>query len=162
MKEQLSAYIDGEFDLDQADHLVANAKSDGEMRQAWQTYHLIGDVMRGEDVAKQSSVDAILAAIDEEPTVLAPNASTQEKLLPSKTDTNKLPAVWSVAASVAAVFFVGLMLLQDQSLNSQDGLAVEMAENETSDYLAAHQQHAPSSTAYFIQNASFSGKQKAK
>jgi len=68
--------------------------------------------------------------------------------------------IWSIAASVAAVFFVGLMLLQDQTFNSPDAMAVEMAENETTDYLAAHQQHAPSSTAYFIQNASFSGKKK--
>jgi len=66
MKEQLSAYMDGEFDHDNAEHLVATAKSNGEMRQAWQTYHLIGDVMRGEPAMTTEFSDRILAAIDQQ------------------------------------------------------------------------------------------------
>jgi sigma-E factor negative regulatory protein RseA len=46
MKHQLSALIDGELDLANAEQLIKAAKADGELNQAWAHYHLIGDAMR--------------------------------------------------------------------------------------------------------------------
>ena len=51
MKDQLSALIDGEFDLDGASHLFSSIKKGGELKQSWAQYHLIGDVMRGESAS---------------------------------------------------------------------------------------------------------------
>ena len=47
MKNQLSALIDGEFELEDSDHILTAMKSGGEVKEAWQHYHLIGDAMRG-------------------------------------------------------------------------------------------------------------------
>ncbi len=44
-KEKLSALMDGEL-VDKA--LIQELEQDQESRDAWQNYHLIGDVMRGE------------------------------------------------------------------------------------------------------------------
>lgn len=154
MKEQLSALMDGEFDTSNADHLLIVAKSDGELRRAWNAYHMIGDVMRGEHAYHSNITNRIMDAIDSEPTVLAPVAAqvTQVKLQESLF---KKTAFWSVAASVTAVMFVGLMLLQQQKSEQNLLSPVEIAENLPSEYLTAHQTYAPNGAAYYIQNVSY-------
>ncbi len=154
MKEQLSALIDGEFDTNNADHLLIVAKSDGELRRAWNTYHMIGDVMRGDSVFETQMTSRIMAVLDQEPTVIAPQAvrSVQEN---AEKSMFKKTAFWSVAASVMAVMFVGLMLLQQQSADQSIMNPVEIAENLPSEYLTAHQTYAPNGAAYYIQNVSF-------
>lgn len=154
MKEQLSALMDGEFDTSNADHLLIVAKSDGELRRAWNAYHMIGDVMRGEHAFHSNITNRIMDAIDSEPTVLAPAAAqaTQVKLQESLF---KKAAFWSVAASVTAVMFVGLMLLQQQKSEQNLLSPVEIAENLPSEYLTAHQTYAPNGAAYYIQNVSY-------
>jgi len=70
MKEQLSALIDGEFDTSNADHLLIVAKSDGELRRAWNAYHMIGDVMRGDSVLHSQVTNRIMEALEHEPRLL--------------------------------------------------------------------------------------------
>lgn len=154
MKEQLSALIDGEFDTSNADHLLIVAKSDGELRHAWNAYHMIGDVMRGEHVYHSKFTHRIMDALENEPTVLAPAAAqaTQAKIQRS---VFRRPAFWSVAASVTAVMFVGLMLLQQQKTEQTLMNPIEIAENLPSEYLAAHQIYAPNGASYYIQNVSY-------
>jgi sigma-E factor negative regulatory protein RseA len=154
MKEQLSALIDGEFDTNNADHLLIVAKSDGELRRAWNTYHMIGDVMRGDSVFETQMTSRIMAALDQEPTLIAPQAvrSVQEN---AEKSMFKKTTFWSVAASVMAVMFVGLMLLQQQTADQNIMNPVEIAENLPSEYLTAHQTYAPNGAAYYIQNVSF-------
>lgn len=154
MKEQLSALIDGEFDTSNADHLLIVAKSDGELRRAWNAYHMIGDVMRGDSVLHSQVTNRIMEALEHEPTIIAPAAvrsskSNAEKSLFKKT------AFWSVAASVTAVMFVGLMLLQQQKSDQNMMSPVEIAENLPNEYLTAHQTYAPNGAAYYIQNVSY-------
>jgi len=75
--EQLSALLDGELD----DHGVVRAcaawRQQGDVREIWHTYHLIGDVLRSEDLASTARRDAVFlqglrARLAEEPAVLAP------------------------------------------------------------------------------------------
>lgn len=154
MKEQLSALIDGEFDVENANHLLLAAKSEGELKRAWVNYHLIGDVMRGEMQSECPMAQRVLAALDNEPTVIAPTQAKTNQLGAAK-QSYKSPVFWSVAASVAAVMFVGLMVLQQQSLDQTTLAPIEIAENLPAEYLAAHQTYAPNSAAYYIQNASY-------
>jgi sigma-E factor negative regulatory protein RseA len=170
MRDQLSALIDGELEIESADHLIASAKAGGELKHCWAHYHLIGDVMRHEVNMSQGFSNRVMSALDAEPIIFAPNASNisssiQEAGLqasihgPSRASSlaryrafsnNK---VWSVAASVAAVMFVGVMVLQ---LNQTEELApVEIAQSVPTEYLQAHQAAAPNGAAYYIQNASF-------
>ena len=166
MKDQLSALIDGELEINSADHLLASAKAGGELKQCWAHYHLIGDAMRGEMNTHHSLCGRVMSALDAEPTVLAPN-----RLQELATDnTDSLPAagaslavanknkLWSIAASVAAVMFVGVMVLQ---LNQTEELMpVEIAQSVPTEYLQAHQAAAPNGAAYYIQTASYTEQAK--
>lgn len=155
MKEQLSALIDGEFEIDNAAHLLLAAKSEGELKQAWVCYHLIGDAMRGDLMPHNHMTSRVLELLDNEPTVLAPRAVANHKSVPDVKRVQKRPVVWSVAASVVAVMFVGLMLLQNQSVEQNLVSPMQLADAIPAEYFVAHQTYAPNHTAYYIQNASY-------
>ena len=169
MKDQLSALIDGEFDINSAEHLIASVKTGGELKQCWMHYHLIGDVMRGESHMRQDFSARLMIDLENEPIIFRPNASANitsnegasigasSRLSFLQTQYAKNSKVWSVAASVAAVMFVGVMVLQ---FNQSEELApMEIAQSVPMEYLQAHQAAAPNGTAYYIQNASFSEQQ---
>lgn len=71
----LSAFLDGE--AAEADRACARWRDDAAARRAWHTYHLIGDVMRSEELAASPAHDAtflvgLRARLAAEPVVLAP------------------------------------------------------------------------------------------
>ena len=79
--EQLSALADGELDEASVARVCARWRADAPAQASWHAYHLIGDVLRSEDLAGVPGRDrACLARLRErlvnEPVVLAP-ASTQ-------------------------------------------------------------------------------------
>lgn len=149
MKDQLSALMDGEFAVADSEHLISSAKSGGEMKDSWASYHLIGDAMRGEAYLSHNFSRRVMTAIEAEPTVLAPVVSNA-KVAPFKST-----KFWSVAASLAAVMFVGMMILQLQFNQSDELSPIEIAQSLPVEYISAHQAAAPSGAAYYIQNASY-------
>jgi sigma-E factor negative regulatory protein RseA len=158
MKDQLSALIDGEIELEGSEHIVTAMKSGGELRESWRHYHLIGDAMRGDVDMPSALSDKIMQALEAEPTVLAVNRNSAESQEAQKKPANHVygkTKVWSVAASVAAVMFVGLILLQQQFISSEDLSPIEIAQSVPMEYLRAHQSIAPSGSTYYIQTASF-------
>jgi len=75
--ERLSALVDGEVDAAAATAACAHWKDDGEARRAWHAYHLIGDVLRSEDLASSPARDlgflvSLRARLTVEPVILAP------------------------------------------------------------------------------------------
>jgi sigma-E factor negative regulatory protein RseA len=168
MKDQLSALIDGEFDIASSEHLITSAKSGGELKSCWAHYHLIGDAMRGEVHMSHDFSHRVMSALEVEPTVLAPNA-TAATPISIKKPAYKTTQFWSVAASVSAVMFVGVMVMQQQLNQPQQAVAVQVAEqlapveiaqSVPTEYLQAHQAAAPSSAAYYIQTASYTEQSK--
>lgn len=145
MKEQISALMDNDLALEDAEFLMTALKANGEASKSWATYHLIGDVMRGNKVLRHDLTASIMQEIAKQPTVLAPKPSLFK---------NKQVA-FSVAASVAAVFFVGMVVLHQQSQEANVA-PIEIAQAMPAEYLRAHQSMSPSNAAYFIQPASFS------
>ena len=145
MKEQISALMDDDLVLEDAEYLMTALKANGEVAKSWATYHLIGDVIRGNKVLRHDMTASIMQEIAKQPTVLVPK---------SRLAKNK-QVVWSVAASVAAVFFVGLVLLHQQSQEASVA-PIEIAQAVPAEYLRAHQSMSPSNAAYFIQPAAFS------
>ena len=97
MKEKLSALIDGELQSDTLHAHLGRLRADPELRGAWDTYHLIGDALRGQ--ISPAIADRVVARLREEPTVLAPR---QEKSPARRLGWYAM----SAAASVAAVAFV--------------------------------------------------------
>ncbi len=145
MKEQISALMDDDLALEDAEYLMTALKANGEAAKSWATYHLIGDVIRGNKILRHDMTASIMQEIAKQPTVLVPK---------SRLAKNK-QVVWSVAASVAAVFFVGLVLLHQQSQEASVA-PIEIAQAVPAEYLRAHQSMSPSNAAYFIQPAAFS------
>ncbi|MDP8568017.1 sigma-E factor negative regulatory protein [Methylophilus aquaticus] len=152
MKQQLSALIDGEADIERCEHVFLAAKSTGEVAEAWRHYHVIRDVMRDELFVQSSDMSRrIMAAIDDEPTVLAPAATmVASKVTHIRPQFGKY--TWSIAASVAAAFFVGLFVV------SQSGVSepVQIADNDADQYVMAHHNYAPNSATYYIHNVAYS------
>ena len=72
---RISAFMDGELGDDEVDGQVRRLKSD-EHAADWATYHLIGDVLRGERTQLSAGFTGrFSAALAQEPTVLAPPAA---------------------------------------------------------------------------------------
>lgn len=73
--EWLSACMDGALEADEAQVQIKAIGLDASRRAQWQTYHLIGDVLRSSDLAVQPNDDfmaKLRTALDQEPVVLAP------------------------------------------------------------------------------------------
>lgn len=70
MSERISALMDGELVDDAAVDELALLRGSGESRDAWNTYHLIGDALRGD--ISPSIAERVSAQLAVEPTVLAP------------------------------------------------------------------------------------------
>ena len=119
MNEQLSALIDDEIAIDDAMHIVASLQSQKQASDAWQQYHMIGDVMRGNALLSADFKSNLMKKLDAEPTVLAPNANKANSNTNFEAQAKSLaqakaalPAKWSMAASFAAVLVVGYMAMQ--------------------------------------------------
>ncbi|MFQ1955664.1 RseA family anti-sigma factor [Aeromonas veronii] len=126
-KEQISALMDG--DLSDAE-VLNELEMDSDLQDTWGRYHLIGDAMRGDlPVNLQLDLsDSIMAALEDEPTILAPKPVEtapvlQPAVAPVKTDVNVVPLFrrvgqqlgqYAIAASVAAAVIFGVQQYQGQ------------------------------------------------
>lgn len=161
MSEQISALIDDEIAAEDAMHIITSMQSQKQAAEAWQYYHLIGDVMRGDAAFSKDFKQNLMKKIDAEATVLSPAAQKASTAVSNPTlIKTKLPAAWSIAASVAAVAVVGLMAF-DTHVQNTDIAPIEIAQSIPSEYLLAHRASAPSSGSYYtqpdyVQSVSFS------
>src|SRR5882672_3795494 len=98
MKEELSAFIDGELQGEGLQAHLGRLRTDPELRSAWDTYHLIGDALRGQISPEIAA--RVVARLSGEPTVLAPRPER-------KSPSGRLGwYLMSAAASIAAVALV--------------------------------------------------------
>jgi negative regulator of sigma E activity len=99
VKEQLSAYLDGELADAELELLARRAARDGELGGALSRYALIGEALKGEPAAASRHLAAnVMAALEQEPVVHsrpALSANLLRRLRPV--------AGFAVAAGVAAV-----------------------------------------------------------
>jgi negative regulator of sigma E activity len=75
MKEKISALMDGDLAIEDAEYLMTSMKTKGEAAEAWSTYHLIGDVLRDDPVMRSDLTSHIMKEIAKQPVVLAPKPS---------------------------------------------------------------------------------------
>lgn len=112
--EQLSALADGELGETAAAQACASWRMDADMRASWHAFHLIGDVLRSDDLAADPARDAgFLAALrvrlDAEPVVLAPRplqyaAPVAQPALQLANGARGSRRSWMAASVVAAGF----------------------------------------------------------
>jgi sigma-E factor negative regulatory protein RseA len=104
-QQRLSMLIDGEGDAQAASDTCSAWRHDAELRAAWHTYHLIGDVLRSEDLAHPVARDAaflaeLRARLAKEPVVLAPQPAMPAE--PAQRRRRRMGSV-AIAASIGAV-----------------------------------------------------------
>ena len=116
--EQLSALADGELGEAAVAQACASWRGDADTRASWHTFHLIGDVLRSEDLAGDPARDAgFLAALrlrlESEPVVLAPRplkyAAPLADRMPQAVNGARVARRSWKAASVVAAGFVAVV-----------------------------------------------------
>src|SRR3990172_11592594 len=140
MPERISALIDGEIEEAAVSRELSRLKKDRVTRETWDTYHLIGDALRGHFGANLCT--AVAGRLEAEPTVLAPNRAT-------KAASNVAWYALSAAASLAAVVLVGWMAL---SSNGQD-VAPQLATGSAAVGVAKSPAAVQGSASQLAQNA---------
>ncbi len=145
-ESRVSAWVDGQGDIRSEDLDSPYG------RQVWDTYHLIGDVLRSDDLAHKPSdlfYARVSRAIDAEPAILAPqrHAPLLKRV--------GLPGL-VVAAAVATVVWVALPYLSTPANEAAAPVHIVAAAEDTdvSDYIDAHRQFAGANP---IRRVSFDG-----
>jgi len=140
----LSAALDGETERTETEACLAALKRDGELRQSWSDYHLIGDLMRGEAPAQEGFMARFSAQLSTEPTVLAPRRSVWPQRVAVASFASL--AVWG------AISLTRMMSDEPATLPmatapgfQQASLSSEPASEDArfAPYLVAHQEFAP-------------------
>ncbi len=158
--DRISAFMDGETSHSEAHQAILQLKQQGESRETWETFHLIGEAIRGAPPVHPDFMDRFHALIQQEPTVLAPRPIWR------KTGTYAL----SAAASLAAVAVVLTMVMAENPLQPQPQIAAApqlvattpiavpapaivipqpvpaASQSRVNEYLRAHQEFSPSTT----------------
>lgn len=144
MKQEISALMDGELFEDAAESLLNRMERGSDARRDWETYHLIGDVLRQPDHIHNDLSARVRERLQDEATVLAPRGrAVKEKIR---------TFVVSVAASLSAVGVVAWMSLQigpeaaPKMVAQKDSVRPVSAQihAKANDYLMAHQEFSPS------------------
>lgn len=113
-RERLSALIDGELDAQAVAQACAQWRDSTEARTAWHAYHLIGDVLRSDDLASPPARDtaflvALRAKLADEPVVLAPKPLETRAAIASPAAARGGSRSWGwIAPSAVAAGFVAV------------------------------------------------------
>ena len=151
MNEKISRLMDGEVDAQEFERICGEMKSPDAMN-TWTCYHVIGDSLRGARGVTPGLTARFCAALDAEPTILAPQlAHSAQRGRTTKVAT----AAWAVAATLAAVTVVGWTAFSmvdappTAIAKAREAATVRSAQLKPpadlpADYLIAHQEYSPS------------------
>lgn len=96
--EKISALMDGELDSSEASLQLRRLKEDPALREHWDLYHLVGDVLRKEGAASSRISRGVSARLAQEPTIMAPRYTAPRRVT---------RYAMSAAAGVAGLAVVG-------------------------------------------------------
>ena len=148
--ERISELMDGELGAREAQQQFSRIKQDPQLAHCWNTFHLIGDALRGERPLSRELSGRVARQLQEEPTVLAPRSYTPGK--------RAATYAVSLAASVSAVAVVLWIAFYNNPLAPQVAkappapqpvpavaeLASVPSEGQMNEYLRAHTEYSPS------------------
>ena len=149
MKSRISELMDGELERAGAAAPVEALRTEGEARDTWRSYHLIGDAMRDTRILSAGFAGRVAARLALEPTVMAPSRIASAAQRPRW-------QLLSAAASLAAVALVGWLAFGFQQDAPQQAVAMKGQATQVmplvaqvpppasaNDYLYAHQVYSP-------------------
>lgn len=118
--EQLSAWMDGELDSQQARDAAARVLSDPELHDRWQGWHLAGDALRSSSLAIRPSklVSRVSVQLESEPLHMAHLAASR----PSRVRGAGRSRLIYGGAIAAALAFVSLVAIAPQMQSNLDEL----------------------------------------
>jgi sigma-E factor negative regulatory protein RseA len=154
--DKISAFMDGESEPTESHQTLNRLRNDPECREVWNSFHLVGDVMRGDPVLCEDFLTKLRQRMDGEPTVLAPHARWG----------GNAKFAYSAAAAAAGIAVVLTLVMTNNPLRPQGELAtapkteaVQIAQTTPTDtraqpapaadlahvneYLMAHQEFSP-------------------
>ena len=152
--EKVSALMDGELEGHEAEIQMGRSKTDPTLREAWHTYHLIGDALRGQVGLSADVLARVSSRLADEPTVLAPG-KRRKTTAPAR-------IALSVAASLCGIAVVGWLAINNAFVGTPEPTELALsgagassaqkpvqmvatpANNQVNDYLLAHQEFSPS------------------
>lgn len=132
--DRLSAFLDGELSDQEARHMLRRLGDEDEARERFSEYSRIGDLMRGHQHDIPDLTDRVMAALEQEPTLLAP----------VKKPADRRPLLWLAAAATAAITW-GLWSAapqQEPLVPLASRTAPTQPSADVMPYLAAHQDYA--------------------
>lgn len=152
--DRISAFMDGESGQTETRQTMQRLKQDDACCETWATFHLIGDMMRGDPVLRDDFMTRFQAQMKNEPTQLAPRLTLRKSA----------NLALSMAASVCAIAVVLMLVFTDNPLSPQGQIAtapkiddaaiartdpptplvVAVKQGKVNEYLMAHQEFSPS------------------
>jgi len=167
MKERVSALLDGALDDEASSRLFESIKRDAGLRRDWESYCLIGDMLRDDSPLSADFTSKVMAGLADEVTVLAPvrreGAGWVRKLMPIAASVMGVAAVGWVAMTLNAP---GVELQRVASVRAPAVASVAPvergqlvpAESSEREYLFAHQAMAPAAgmpgVAHYVRTVS--------
>ena len=144
MKSRISALMDDELEQHEASAPLDALRAEGDARESWRCYHLIGDAMRESRMLSGGFAARVAAHLEQEPTVMAPSRMAHRR---------PRPQLLSAAASLAAVALVGWVAFGIQrddaprvappAAQQTPPVAQVPPPDSANDYLYAHQGYSP-------------------
>lgn len=137
--ETLSSLVDGECHAGAADEACRGWRSDPALQRTWQTYHLIGDVLRSDELSPSRGADAAFLqglrdrlAAEPVPLAPAPLPDRAPAPLPDRAPARRWLAP---AAMVAGVMAVGaaVVVLQPATMGPATGWNAQIAATPPAD-----------------------------
>lgn len=125
MKEKISTLMDGELHDESAANVIAELRRSGQLQDEWETYHLIGDILRSPATVSLDITQRIARELEKEPVILAPRSRSGRQETEKKSG---MPSVFSVAASITAISAVAWVSLQTPEQTNPGSLHMAVAD----------------------------------
>lgn len=128
-RQRLSALMDGEAGPAEVDQACATWRDDARARDDWHAYHLIGDLLRSDDLSTSPQRDAqflerLRGQLATLPIVLAPQPQPQPAIVARRSAWQR---AWAAPLAVAAGFVAVAGVLVVTRVVAPDGAAQDMA-----------------------------------
>lgn len=150
MKPDISALLDDELEQGDAARVIDALRRDTALQEAWNVYHLIGDVLRESPGFAPDLSARVMARLAEEPVLFAPSAQPKPKrpslrfAMPLAAAVTGMAAVGWVALSLNTPPPVELAVKPRQANEQAISGQIQSSSGALKEYLVAHQAHSPS------------------
>lgn len=147
MKTDISALLDDELDPTEASQAIDALRRDKALQETWNSYHLIGDVLRHSPDYSPNIAERVMARLEAEPVQFAPSAQKNRSplrfALPLAAAVMGMAAVGWVALSLNAPQTAELATMQRQTKVMEVAATDKTPPGVLKEYLVAHQAHSP-------------------